>query len=383
MPTITCVEDFRQLYHRSVPKMFCDYVEAGSYTEATLQANVEDFNALKIRQRIGVDVTGVGTSGTMAGQDVALPVAFAPVGMLGIQSAGGEIKVAKAAEQFGVPFILSTMSMCSIEDVAAATETSFWFQLYVVKDRDFVRDLIQRAKGAGCSKLVVTMDLPVLGQRHRDVKNKLSIRPRLKDLLNFATKPRWSAEMIRTPYKSFGNVVGHAKGVDDLASLLSWAVEMVDPALDWGVVEWIKKEWGGPMILKGVLDPEDARIAADMEMEAIVVSNHGGRQLDGAPSTISMLPHIADLVGDRMELFLDSGVRTGMDIFRARALGASGVLLGRAMVYALGAQGQAGVSTLLTLLQKELATSMALSGKTNLADIDRTDLLYDQRSGGD
>jgi L-lactate dehydrogenase (cytochrome) len=374
MPTITCVEDFRQLYNRRVPKMFYDYAQSGSYTETTSRRNETDFQDIKIRQRVGVDISNVETSTTMAGEAASLPVAFAPVGMLGIQNAGGEIKVAKAARDFGVPFILSTMSICSIEQVAEATGAPFWFQLYVVKDRDYIRNLIQRARAAGCSQLVVTMDLSMLGQRHRDVKNQLSIRPNLKNLINIATKPRWALEMARTPYKTFGNVIGHAKGVDDLSSLLVWAAEMVDPALDWDDIEWIRKEWGGPIILKGIMDVEDAKIAADMGIETIVVSNHGGRQLDGAASSISMLPDIAEAVGDRMELMLDSGVRTGMDIFRAKAKGASGVLLGRAMVYALGAMGQPGIEQLLTILQKELKTTMGLAGKTNTASIGADDV---------
>ncbi|MEP4039427.1 alpha-hydroxy acid oxidase [Pseudophaeobacter sp.] len=374
MPPITCVEDFRQLYKRRVPKMFYDYAESGSYTETTFRRNEADFQNLNIRQRVGRDITDIDTSALLAGETANLPVAFAPVGMLGIQNAGGEIKVAKAARDFGVPFILSTMSICSIEQVAEATGQPFWFQLYVVKDRDFVRDLIHRAKAAGCSKLVVTMDLSMLGQRHKDMKNQLSIRPNLKNMLNIATKPRWAMEMATTPYKSFGNVIGHANGIDDLSSLLTWAVEMVDPSLDWADVEWIRREWDGPIILKGIMDAEDAKIAAGMGIETIVVSNHGGRQLDGAGSSISWLPRIADAVGDDMELMLDSGVRTGMDIFRARAQGASGVLLGRAMVYALGAMGQPGISHLLEILQKELRTTMGLAGKNNLASIGRSDV---------
>ncbi|WP_323766944.1 alpha-hydroxy acid oxidase [Marinovum sp.] len=376
--TITCTEDFRRLYKARVPKMFHDYAESGSYTESTFRCNESDFTRLNIRQRVGVDISEIDTRAQMAGEDAALPVAFAPVGMLGIQNIGGEIKVAQAAKQKGVPFILSTMSVASVEQVAKATGAPFWFQLYVVKDRDFVRDMIHRAKASGCSQLVVTMDLAMLGQRHKDVKNKLSIRPTLKNLINIATKPRWAYDFVSGPAVSFGNVVGHAKGVDDLASLLTWAAEMVDPALDWDDIAWIRKEWGGPVILKGIMDVEDARIAADMGIETIVVSNHGGRQLDGAGSTISWLPKIADAVGDRVELLLDSGVRTGMDIFRARGLGASGVLLGRAMVYALGAQGKPGVDRLLTLLEKELRTTMGLAGKTRLGDIGRGDVYWSE-----
>ncbi|MEM6487642.1 MAG: alpha-hydroxy acid oxidase [Pseudomonadota bacterium] len=374
MPTMTCVEDFRQLYRRRVPKMFYDYVETGSYTESTFRRNETDFQRIQIRQRVGVDISTVATATTLAGEPAAMPVAFAPVGMLGVQHAGGEIAVAREARDFGVPFILSTMSICSLEHVAEATGTPFWFQLYVVKDRDFVRDLIHRAKAAGCTRLVVTMDLPVLGQRHKDVRNGLSLKPSLRALLSMAARPGWALRMARSPYRGFGNVMGHAKGVDDLDSLLVWAREQVDPALTWRDIEWIRREWDGEIILKGILDVEDARIAADLGARAIVVSNHGGRQLDGAGSTIRWLPRIADQVGDRLELLVDSGVRTGMDIFRARALGASGVLLGRAMVYALGAMGAAGVRQLLGILHKELTTTAGLAGRTDVAEIVRTDV---------
>lgn len=377
MTVITCVEDFRQLYKQKVPKMFYDYCESGSYTESTFHQNERDFSRLNIHQRVGVDISKVSTNASMAGFDAKLPVAFAPVGMLGIQHAGGEIKVATAARDFGVPYILSTMSMCSIEQVAEATNTPFWFQLYVVKDREFVRNLIHRAKAANCSRLVVTMDLSVLGQRHKDIKNALSIKPNARNMLNIATKPEWALRMATTQYKTFGNVVGHAKGVDDLSSLLTWAKEMVDPSLDWDDVEWIRKEWGGPIMLKGIMHTEDAKIAADMGIESIVVSNHGGRQLDGAASSISCLPEIAAAVGDRVELLLDSGVRTGADIFRAKALGASGVLLGRAMVYALGAMGQEGVNKLLEILQAELRTTMGLAGVTDLGQVTEK-LVYKQ-----
>ncbi len=374
MPTVTSVEDFRRLYARRVPRMFHDYAESGSYTESTFRRNESDFGRVVIRQRVGVDVSAVDTAGAMLGEAATLPVAFAPVGMLGVQHAGGEIVVARAAKAAGVPFCLSTMSMCSMEQVAEATGAPFWFQLYVVKDRGFVRDLIHRARAAGASALLVTMDLPVLGQRHRDVKNRLSIKPDLRNLLNIATKPGWAWRMARTPYRTFGNVIGHAKGVDDLSSLMTWAAESVDPSLSWADVEWIVREWGGPVVVKGILDPEDARIAADLGAKGIVVSNHGGRQLDGASSTVAALAGIVEAVGERTEILMDSGVRTGMDVFRARALGASGVLLGRAMVYALGAQGGAGVARLLEILQKELAVTMALAGRTALADIAPSDV---------
>ncbi len=376
MSEITCVEDFRQLYKRRVPKMFFDYVESGSYTESTYQRNEADFQSVRIRQRVGMDVSEIETASTMAGTPARIPMAFAPIGMLGIQRAGGEIKVAHAARSFGVPFILSTMSICSIEQVAEATAAPFWFQLYVVKDREFVRNLIARAKAAKCSALVVTMDLAVLGQRHKDVKNRLSIRPGLRNLINIVSKPGWAFRMARTPYRSFGNVVGHAKGVDDLDSLLTWAVEMVDSSLDWDDIEWIRKQWGGPIILKGIMDVDDAKTAMGMGIETIIISNHGGRQLDGADSTISILPRIKDAVGERLELLIDSGIRSGMDIFRARALGAQGVLLGRAMVYALGAMGEAGVSKLLSILEKELKTTLALAGKTDINSLNKKDVYY-------
>ena len=376
MTTITCVEDFKKLYRRRVPKMFYDYAESGSYTESTFRRNEADFAKIGIRQRVGNDISDIDTSTVLFGEQAAMPVAFAPVGMLGFQHPAGEIKVAKAAQAFGVPFILSTMSACSLEQVAAATNTPLWFQLYVVKDREFVRDLIHRAKAAGYSKLVVTMDLPILGQRHKDVKNQLSIYPNLKNLINIATKPRWAWGMATTPHRSFGNIVGHAKGVNDLSSITKWAFTMVDATLDWHCVEWIRQEWGGPIMIKGIMDSADARIAADMGIESLVVSNHGGRQLDGAGSSIAWLPKIVDAVGDRMEVLMDSGVRTGMDIFRACALGASGVLLGRAMVYALGACGEQGITQLLDILQKELRTTMGLAGKTQIKKIGINDVYY-------
>ncbi|MEP3332204.1 alpha-hydroxy acid oxidase [Sedimentitalea sp.] len=376
MTTITCVEDFRQAYKRRVPKMFCDYADAGSYSESTYRANEADFGNLLIRQRVGIDISDVRMDTTLFGQKAKLPVCFAPVGMLGIQHAAGEIKVARAAEAYGVPFTLSTMSICSIEDVAGATKAPFWFQLYVVKDRAFNLDLIRRAKAAGCSALVVTMDLPMLGQRHKDIKNGLpiKIRPTLGNLVDLATKPTWGLQMARTPYKSFGNVIGHAKGVDNMHSLLTWAAEQVDPSLTWADIETFRKEWDGPLILKGIMDVEDAQIAADLGVDGIIVSNHGGRQQDGASSSIAYLPKIVDAVGDRVQIVMDSGVRSGQDIFRAIAMGASGTMLGRAMVYALGAMGENGVSTLLEILEKELRTTMGLAGKTDVAKVDATDV---------
>ena len=376
MTTITSVEDFRRLYKRRVPKMFYDYAESGSYSESTFRANEADFHKLKIRQRVGIDISDVRMGTTLFGQDAKLPVCFAPVGMLGLQHAAGEIKVARAAERFGVPYCLSTMSICSIEDVAGATKTPFWFQLYVVKDRAFNMDLIRRAKEAKCSALVVTMDLPMLGQRHNDIKNGLStkIRPTPRNILDLATKPAWGLAMARSPYKSFGNVIGHAKGVDDLTSLLTWAGEQVDPSLNWKDIETFRQAWDGPLILKGIMDVEDARIAADLGVEGIIVSNHGGRQQDGASSSISYLPKIVDAVGDRVQIVLDSGVRSGQDIFRALSLGASGAMLGRAMVYALGAMGEEGVTKLLMILENELKTTMGLAGRTDVADLNASDV---------
>ena len=376
MTIITCVEDFRQLYQRRVPRMFYDYAESGSYTETTFRANEQDFHKLHLRQRVGIDISTIDTSTTIAGTPVAMPVAFAPVGMLGFQHAGGEIAVAREANKANVPFILSTMSVCSIEDVAQATGAPFWFQLYVSKDREFAKNLVKRAKAAHCSELVVTMDLTMLGQRHRDVKNRLAIRPNLKNLINIATKPRWAWQIATTPYKSFGNVVGHAKGVDDLSSLGVWASEMLDPSLSWDDVADIQEQWGRPVIVKGIMDTRDAIKASQLGVKAIVVSNHGGRQLDGAASTITSIESIAEAVGNATELILDSGVRTGIDVFRAKALGASGVLIGRAMVYALGSMGQRGIATLLEILHKELRTTMGLAGKTTIADIKREDVYW-------
>ena len=374
MKTVTCVEDFRQLYRKRVPKMFYDYTESGSYEEKTFRDNTVAFENLRIHQRVGVDVSAISTDTEIMGKPVSLPTVLAPVGMLGIQYPGGEIEAAKAAKAFGAPFVLSTMSICSIEQVAEATQTPFWFQLYVTKDKEFLRDLLRRASDAGCSTLVVTMDLAVLAQRHKDIKNKLSIRPDFKGLLSYAAHPKWCLAMARTPYKSFGNVVGHAKGVDDLASLLTWAKDAMDPCFSWNDLEWVRKEWHGQIIVKGILHDEDAKIACDIGVEGCVVSNHGGRQLDGAGTTVYWMPKIADAVGDQMELMMDSGVRTGMDIFKARALGASSVLLGRAMVYALGAQGRQGVERLLELLRSELKTTLALSGKCDVASIEASDV---------
>ena len=322
MPVITCIEDLRQLHRARAPKMFFDYCESGSYSEQTFRDNTNDFSQLRFRQKVAVDMTDRSIAGQMLGSRVTMPVALAPVGLTGMQSADGEIKAARAAEKFGVPFTLSTMSICSIEDVAAKTTAPFWFQLYVMRDWDFVAAIIERAKKARCSALVLTLDLQILGQRHKDLKNGLSAPPKmtLANILNIATKWRWAAGMAMTPRRSFGNIVGHARGVSDLSNLASWTAEQFDPQLDWGKVARIRDMWGGKLILKGILDDEDARRAADFGADAIVVSNHGGRQLDGALSSIRQLPAIARAVGDQSEIWLDSGIRSGQDVLRALAL---------------------------------------------------------------
>ena len=377
MPVITCIEDLKRIYKRRVPKMFYDYCESGSYTEQTFRDNVSDFSRLRLRQKVAVDMTGRSTASTMLGQPVAMPVALAPVGMTGMQHADGEIKAAKAAEAFGVPFTLSTMSICSIEDIAAHTKAPFWFQLYVMKDNDFVDAAIARAKAAKCSALVITLDLQILGQRHKDLKNGLSAPPRLTipNILNIATKPQWALDMFGTRRRSFGNIVGHAKGVGDMSSLMSWTNEQFDPQLDWTKIARIRDQWGGKVILKGVLDEDDARKAADFGADAIVVSNHGGRQLDGAVSAISMLPKIARAVGHQTEVYMDSGIRSGQDVLKALALGAKGVMIGRSYIYGLGAMGQAGVTRALEVIQKELDVSMALCGERKATELGRENLL--------
>ena len=377
MPVITCIEDLKRIYKRRVPKMFYDYCESGSYTEQTFRDNVSDFSRLRLRQKVAVDMTGRSTASTMLGQPVAMPVALAPVGMTGMQHADGEIKAAKAAEAFGVPFTLSTMSICSIEDIAAHTKAPFWFQLYVMKDNDFVDAAIARAKAAKCSALVITLDLQILGQRHKDLKNGLSAPPRLTipNILNIATKPQWALDMLATRRRSFGNIVGHAKGVGDMSSLMSWTNEQFDPQLDWTKIARIRDQWGGKVILKGVLDEDDARKAADFGADAIVVSNHGGRQLDGAVSAISMLPKIARAVGHQTEVYMDSGIRSGQDVLKALALGAKGVMIGRSYIYGLGAMGQAGVTRALEVIQKELDVSMALCGERKATELGRENLL--------
>ncbi|WP_116131556.1 alpha-hydroxy acid oxidase [Tropicimonas sp. IMCC34043] len=377
MPVITCIDDLKPIYRRRVPKMFYDYAESGSWTEQTFRENVTDFDQIRLKQRVAVDMTGRSTATTMLGQEVAMPVALAPVGLLGMQHADGEILAAKAAEAFGVPFTLSTLSICSIEDVAENTTKPFWFQVYTLKDDDFMRRLMERARAAGCSAIVITLDLQVQGQRHKDLKNGLSAppKPTLKTWANLATKWAWGIDMLQTKRRSFGNVIGHAKGVSDPSSLTSWTAEAFDHALDWKRVAELMEMWGGKVILKGILDPEDARRAAELGADAIVVSNHGGRQLDGALSAIRMLPQIVDAVGDTTEVWMDSGIRSGQDVLKALALGAKATMIGRAFVYGLGAMGQAGVTRSLEVIQRELDVSMALCGRRRIADLGRDMLL--------
>ncbi|MFT4191629.1 MAG: alpha-hydroxy acid oxidase [Comamonas sp.] len=375
---ITCIEDLRLRAQRRVPRMFYDYADSGSYTESTYRANAADFQKIQLRQRVAVNLAGRSTRTTMIGQDVAMPVAIAPTGLTGMQHADGEILAARAALRFGVPFTLSTMSICSLEDVAQHTgRQPFWFQLYVMRDRDFIERLIDRAKASGVNALQLTLDLQILGQRHKDIKNGLSAppRPTLRNLLNLATKPHWCLGMLGTRRRSFGNIVGHAKGVGDLSSLASWTAEQFDPTLSWADVEWIKKRWGGKLILKGIMDAEDARLAANSGADALIVSNHGGRQLDGAPSSISALPAIAEAVGRDIEVWMDGGIRSGQDVLKARALGARGTLIGRAFLYGLGAAGEAGVTRALQIIQRELDISMAFCGRTRIDDVDAGILL--------
>ena len=372
MTVITCIEDLRRLAQRRVPRMFYDYADSGSWTESTYRANEDDFRRLKLRQRVAVNMDGRSTATTMIGQPVAMPVAIAPTGLTGMQHADGEILAARAAEKFGVPFTLSTMSICSIEDVAAATTKPFWFQLYVMRDRAFVERLIDRAKAAGCSALVLTLDLQILGQRHKDLKNGLSAPPKLTlpNLLDMMSKPRWCLGMLGTPRRGFGNIIGHVEGVDDMGSLGQWTAQQFDPRLSWADVEWIKKRWGGPLILKGVMEPEDARLAAGSGADALVVSNHGGRQLDGAPSSIEALPAIAEAVGRDIEVWMDGGIRCGQDVLKARALGARGTMIGRAFLYGRGAMGEAGVTKALEILHRELDLTMAFCGHTAIDTVD-------------
>ena len=377
MTVITCIEDLRVLAEKRVPRMFYQYADAGSWSESTYRANSEDFQRIKFRQRVAVNLENRTLRSTMIGHEVAMPVALAPTGFTGMQHADGEILAAQAAEQFGVPFTLSTMSICSIEDIAAHTRQPFWFQLYVMKDRDFIERLIERARAARCSALVLTLDLQVLGQRHKDLRNGLSAPPKLTlpNIVNMATKPRWCLGMLGTKRHGFGNIVGHAKSVSDLSSLSAWTSQQFDPALSWKDVEWIKQRWGGKLILKGIMDAEDARLAAASGADALIVSNHGGRQLDGAPSSIAALPAIVDAVGRQIEVHMDGGIRSGQDVIRALALGARGVYIGRAFLYGLGAMGREGVSKCLDIIRNELDLTMAFCGLRDVQDVDRSILL--------
>ncbi|CAM3737454.1 alpha-hydroxy acid oxidase [Phaeobacter inhibens] len=384
MPVITNINDLKRIYERRVPQMFYDYAESGSWTEQTFRDNTNDFEKIRLRQRVAVDMAGRSTASQMIGQDVSMPVALAPVGLMGMQHADGEIKAARAAEAFGVPFTLSTMSINSIEEVAEATTQPFWFQLYTMKDEDYVRRLIARAKAAKCSALVITLDLQILGQRHKDLKNGLSAPPKLtpKTIANLMTKWTWGLQMLGAKRRNFGNIVGHVEGISDASSLGAWTAEQFDPSLDWSKIAKLIELWDGKVILKGILDVEDAKIAAKLGADAIVVSNHGGRQLDGALSSIQMLPAIMDAVGDQIEVHLDSGIRSGQDVLKALALGAKGTMIGRAFVYGLGAMGQHGVTRALEVLHKELDTTMALCGEKSVADLGRHNLLVPEDFGG-
>ena len=378
MTVITNIEDLRVLAQKRVPRMFYDYADSGSWTESTYRANESDFQKIKLRQRVAVNMEGRTTRSTMIGQDVAMPVAIAPVGLTGMQHANGEILAARAAKRFGIPFTLSTMSICSIEDVAEGTGGHpFWFQLYVMKDRDFIERLIDRAKAANCSALVITLDLQIIGQRHKDLKNGLSAPPKLTipNMINIATKPRWALGMLGAKRREFGNIVGHVKGVENMSSLSAWTNQQFDPRLNWGDVEWIKKRWGGKIILKGIQDVEDAKLAVNSGADALIVSNHGGRQLDGADSSINSLPPIVDAVGSKIEVHMDGGIRSGQDVLKARALGARGVYIGRSMVYGLGAMGEAGVTKALEIIHKELDITMAFCGRTDINKVDSSILL--------
>ncbi len=377
MGVVACVEDLRKQMQRRVPRMFYDYCESGSWTESTFEANETDLQAIKFRQRVAIDVSERSTAMKMLGQDVPMPVALAPTGLTGMQHGDGEILAAQAAEAFGVPFTLSTMSICSIEDVAANTSKPFWFQLYVMRDRNFIRNLVERAKAANCSALMITLDLQIMGQRHKDVRNGLSAPPKLTlgNIMNLATKPSWCLGMLGTRRRQFRNIVGHVEGVKDMSSLADWTASQFDPRLSWEDVAEIRRMWDGKVILKGILDAEDAKQAVNVGADAIVVSNHGGRQLDGAASSIAALPAIVDAVGDKTEVWMDGGIRTGQDVLRAVALGARGTLIGRAFLYGLGAGGRAGVTRVLEILHKELDLTMALCGRSNLSEVDDSILL--------
>ena len=377
MPVITCIEDLRLLAKRRVPKMFYEYADSGAWTESTYRANETDFAPIRLRQRVAVDIDNRSLVITMVGQPVSMPIALAPVGLTGMQHADGEILAARAAAKAGVPFTLSTMSICSIEDVAENTDAPFWFQLYVMRDRDFIARLIERARAAQCSALVLTLDLQVMGQRHKDIRNGLSAppKPTLANLMNLATKPRWCLGMLRTKRRTFRNIAGHAKGVDDLSSLSSWTNQQFDPSLDWDDVKWVRDQWKGKLILKGILDAEDVEPAVASGADALIVSNHGGRQLDGALSAIRALPAIVEAARGRIEVHLDSGIRSGQDAIKALALGARGVYVGRAFVYGLGAMGEAGVATALAILRKELDITMGFCGLRDVKKVDRSILV--------
>jgi L-lactate dehydrogenase (cytochrome) len=377
MAIITTIEDLRVLAKKRVPRMFYDYADAGSWTESTYRANEEDFGKIKFRQRVAVNLENRSLRTTMIGQDVSMPVALAPTGLTGMQHADGEILAARAAEKFGVPFTLSTMSICSIEDVAANTTKPFWFQLYVMRDRPFIERLIERARVAGCSALVLTLDLQVLGQRHKDLRNGMTAPPKmtLANIANLITKPSWCMGMLGTKRRGFGNIVGHASDVSDMSSLSSWTSQQFDPRMSWEDVEWVKKRWGGKLIIKGIMDVEDAKLSADSGADALIVSNHGGRQLDGAQSSIGALPAIVDAVGKRIEVHMDGGIRSGQDVIRALALGAKGVYIGRPFLYGLGAGGEAGVTKCLDIIRNELDLTMAFCGLRDINQVDKNILL--------
>ena len=385
MPVITNIEDLRKIYQRRVPRMFYDYAESGSWTEQTFSDNIADYEQIRLRQRVAVDMAGRSTETRMIGENVSMPVALAPVGLTGMQCADGEIKAARAAEDFGVPFTLSTMSICSIEDVASATTRPFWFQVYTLKDDDFMQRLFDRAKAANCSAIVITVDLQILGQRHKDLKNGLSAPPKLtpRSIANMATKISWGLNMLQTKRRFFGNIVGHAKGVTDPSSLSSWTAEAFDPSLNWERIAQFKKMWWGKVILKGILDAEDAKKALSVGADAIVVSNHGGRQLDGALSSIKALESILEAVGDKIEVHIDGGIRSGQHVLKAMAMGAKGTYIGRSYIYGLGAQGQSGVTKSLEVIHKELDLSMALCGETSVENLGRHNLLIPRNFAGD
>ena len=379
MPTITHIEDLQRLFHKRVPKMFADYVDSGSWTESTYRANESDFDYIKFNQRVAVDMSNRSLKTTLVGQDASMPVALAPTGLTGMFRADGEMLAAKAAEAMGVPFTLSTMSVCSIEDVASVTTKPFWFQLYVMKDRGFIENLIERAKAANCSALMLTLDLQILGQRHKDIKNGLSVPPKMtaSQIYNMAIKPRWCMNMLSTKRHSFRNIQGHVNDAQDLSSLSVWTAKQFDEQLSWDDVEWIKQKWGGPLILKGIMDVRDAHLAVKSGADAIIVSNHGGRQLDGARSAISVLPEIIDAVGSEIEVHMDSGIRSGQDVLKAVSLGAKGVCIGRSYLYGLGALGEEGVKLALEIIRNEMDITMAFCGEREITAMNRSHLFLE------